>query len=106
MTCQYSFARLRATVMQRQMQGLKRAFLRLCNTCNTYAYAMPHARRRGRMPARIRLTYLLVLLVLQVLHSLKENGGFPPFHVSDLRKGAQGHGLLVQGSVLCVGVST
>lgn len=40
MTCQYSFARLRATVMQRQMQGLKRAFLRLCNTCNTYAYAI------------------------------------------------------------------
>lgn len=100
MTCQHSFARLRATVMQRQMQGLKRAFLRLCNTCNTYAYVMPHARRRGRMPARIRLTYLLVLLVLQPLHILKENGCFQPFYGFTLCKGAQGHHQIAQGLVL------
>lgn len=103
MTYQSSVARLRARVVQGSKQGFRRGFLRLCNTCKAYVHVMLHACARRRASARMRESYTKALQVLQVLHSLKENGGFTPFHVSDLRKGAQGYGLFVQGLVLCRG---
>lgn len=99
MTYQLSIARLRARAVQSQMQALKRGFLRRCKASNTDGHVCL-MRARSRVSARMREGYILGLLVLLVLLSLKENGGFPPFHVSDLRKGAQGHRQNAQGCVL------
>lgn len=100
MTCQLSFARLGATVVQGFMQGLKRGFLRLCNTCKGHGNSKPHACRRTGASARMCESYTKGLQVLQPLHFLKENGGFPPFHARIMCKGAQGYAHFLQGLVL------
>lgn len=99
MACQSSLARLCATPVQRLKQDFRRGNLRLCNTCKG------HARPWAFMCARAHICacakgYTKGLQVLQPLHSLSGNGGFPPFVFALMCKGVQGYGHFAQGLAL------